>query len=225
MSTRTNEGNWLSLLDRLSLASNPTVHTELLAAYSGVGRHYHTLSHIDDCLEQLEACGLPEETADPIALAIWFHDAIYNWRSQTNEADSARWAREFLSKSNAPTILTNHVEDLIMATCHFAPEPLDGDRALIADIDLSILGRVPQEYDRYEKAIQNEYRMVPKAIYRRERRKVLCSFLERPRIFLTDRFIEFYEAPARNNLTRTIRSLKLLQIKRSPSGQNWVFAM
>ena len=134
------------------------------------------------------SCDLPPDRSDTLGLAFWFHDAVYNWRSKTNEADSAAWATEFLKGCDAPEELASNVHGLIMATQHFVPEPLVGDQQLMVDIDLSILGRETEVYDRYEAAIRKEYKWVPNVTYRRERRKVLRSFLDRDRIFLNDRF-------------------------------------
>ena len=207
MQTHTDIANWTSLLERLDLASDATTHDDLLAAYSGPDRHYHTVAHIDDCLNELVACEIAPNEADPIALAIWFHDAVYSWRSKTNEADSARWAQEFIGNAGGQADLSYHIDALIMATCHFLPEPLIGDRALMADIDLSILGREPDVYNQYETAIRKEYRWVPDIIYRRERAKVLQAFQARDCIFLTDRFTELYETQARRNLASAIEAL------------------
>lgn len=199
---------WLGLLARLGLSDlNAVTHDELVTAYGKPDRHYHTLNHVDDCLEQLAACALPAEQADPIALALWFHDAVYNWRSKTNEADSAAWADTFLAGCDADAALAARVHGLIMATCHFVPEPLVGDQLLMSDIDLSILGRTPEAYDRYERAIGEEYKWVPNVTYRRERRRILRGFLEREAIFHTDRFKNLYEDQARINLKRAIDNL------------------
>lgn len=208
MIEHTNRPSWSALLHRLGL-SDPDGQTfdKLVAAYSGPGRHYHSLAHIEDCLVQLQTCGLPQDRADLIALAFWFHDAIYNWRSATNEADSATWASEFLSDCAASTKVMNNIHSLVMATCHFVPETPVGDCALMVDIDLSILGRDTAAYDRYEQAIRLEYWRVPQVTYRRERRKVLRSFVDREQIYLTDRFRSLYEVQARQNLKRAIRML------------------
>jgi predicted metal-dependent HD superfamily phosphohydrolase len=74
----------------------------------------------------------------------------------------------------------------------------------VVDIDLSILGRAPGVYDRYEAAIREEYKWVPQVTYRRERRAVLWSFLEREKIYGMGQFRALYEEPARQNLTRAI---------------------
>lgn len=199
---------WHELLARLGLSDlNAVTHGKLVAAYGRPDRHYHTLAHVDDCLEQLAACALPDAQADPIALALWFHDAVYNWRSKTNEIDSATWAEAFLSGCDADQALSDRVHGLIMATCHVVPEPLAGDQLLMSDIDLSILGRAPQVYDRYERAIAEEYKWVPKVTFRRERRKILRGFLEREAIYHTARFNDLYEDQARINLKRAIDNL------------------
>lgn len=208
MRSRTDETDWLELLARLGLSDfRATTRAKLVAAYGQPERHYHTLNHIADCLDQLDACSLPADRADPMALALWFHDAVYNWRSKTNEADSAAWADDFLSGCDASPELRTQVVDLILATRHFVPEPLVGDQVLLVDIDLSILGRAPDVYDRYEAAIGQEYKWVPKVTYRRERRAVLRSFLARDAIFQTERFQLRYEAQARKNLQRAIDQL------------------
>lgn len=212
MVAHTDQAHWASLLQRLGLSDfSAATYDRLVAAYSKPELHYHTLAHIDDCLAQLDECRLPPEQADPIALAFWFHDAVYNWRSKTNEADSAAWATEFLTGCDAPDELTNSVHDLIMATRHFASGPpvasMPDDQLLMIDIDLSILGRAAEVYDRYEKAIRQEYKWVPMITYRRERRTVLRGFLDRDTIYNTTRFRTLYEAPARRNLERAIKEL------------------
>ena len=208
MREHTSDEHWRALLDRLGLSDfNGATFGKLVAAYTKPDRHYHSITHIEDCLDQLAQCALPPARSDPIALAIWFHDAVYNWRSKTNEADSAAWAAEFLSGCDAGDDLKADVDGLIMATRHFVPEPLVGDQPLMVDIDLSILGRAQEAYDRYETAIREEYKWVPATTYRRERRAVLRGFLERDAIFETPRFKDLYEATARANLQRAIDNL------------------
>ena len=179
----------------------------LLTNYSEPHRRYHTADHIDDCLTQLDGAssiaGAPEE----VELALWFHDAIYDAISSTNESRSAEWAAAFLKSVKADTEKTLRVVACILATRHSA-EPLSGDAALVVDIDLSVLGRDRPEFEIYEGQIREEYRWVPMPIYRRKRVEILQSFLDRPAIYQTEHFRQRLEHKARKNLEWAIRRLQ-----------------
>ncbi len=55
-------------------------------------------------------------------------------------------------------------------------------------------------FDEYELQIREEYAVIPAFLFRRKRRAVLEGFLQRPRIFNTQRFFDLYEVRARENL-------------------------
>jgi predicted metal-dependent HD superfamily phosphohydrolase len=88
---------------------------------------------------------------------------------------------------------------------------VDADAALFLDCDMAILGQPPQEYDRYERAIAQEYAFVPPADYRAGRARFLEKLLASERIFLSERFFAEREAQARENLARALASLRLLR--------------
>ena len=83
------------------------------------------------------------------------------------------------------------------------------DTALVVDVDLSILGREPSDFERYEKAVREEYKWVPGPLFRRKRIAILQSFLDRPVIYGTDYFRELYETQARVNLEWAIDCLRM----------------
>jgi predicted metal-dependent HD superfamily phosphohydrolase len=183
------------------------VHSQLLSAYSEPHRHYHTVEHIDNCLAQLdEARSIAREPAE-VELALWFHDAVYKPTSSENEAQSAAWAQSFLRAFGAADERCDRVVRYILATKHDTAS-LSGDAAVVVDIDLSILGRRPEEYDRYERAIRKEYKWVPRPVYRRKRVEILESFLSRAAIYRTEHFRSRYEQQARLNLQRAIEELQ-----------------
>ena len=93
-----------------------------------------------------------------------------------------------------------------MATVHDASAP-GADAGLVVDIDLAILGADEREYQRFETNVRLEYRWVPAPLYRKTRRKILRSFLERDAIYSTKHFRDKYESDARSNLTRAISAL------------------
>jgi predicted metal-dependent HD superfamily phosphohydrolase len=188
-------------------APHNDVYAKLLVAYSEPHRRYHVVDHIDDCLAQLDAASPPASVPEEVELALWFHDAIYEPTSSKNEIRSADWATTFLRSAGAPDDKSARVSSYILATRHSA-EPLSGDAALVVDVDLSILGRDREAFANYEQAIREEYRWVPKAIYRRKRVEILQSFLERPAIYLTDHFHALFERQARENLAWSIDQLR-----------------
>jgi predicted metal-dependent HD superfamily phosphohydrolase len=90
-----------------------------------------------------------------------------------------------------------------MATRHTVA-PANLDARLVVDIDLSILGAPHARFEQYERQIREEYASVPNWLFKRKRRAILRSFLERPRIYSTPHFFDALEARARVNLERAI---------------------
>ncbi|HEY2344611.1 MAG TPA: N-methyl-D-aspartate receptor NMDAR2C subunit [Xanthomonadaceae bacterium] len=201
-----NLGRWQALLHSLDLREDAATFHALETAYREPHRHYHCERHIDDCLEQLDALRAQAGQPGAIELALWFHDAVYQPYRSGNEERSAGWASRFLAESGADGALSARVRELILATRHEAIAT-DPDTAILIDVDLSILGAGRERYDAFESDVRAEYRWVPRPLYRRERRRILESFLHRERIFLTDDFHERYESSARDNLKRAIGAL------------------
>ena len=201
-----NQSRWTSLMIRLDCSTNLDTHSKLLLAYREKHRAYHTLDHIEACMRWLDEVRDAAECADELELALWFHDAIYKPFSSSNEQDSARWAGDFLRRNGASGKRIDAVSRLIMATVHdAAPEP--GDASLMVDIDLSILGAKPDVYDEFEVAVRKEYKRVPGFLFRKKRRALLQTFLDRDRIFHHAHFHDRLEDPARSNLGRAIEIL------------------
>jgi predicted metal-dependent HD superfamily phosphohydrolase len=73
-------------------------------------------------------------------------------------------------------------------------------------LNLSILGGTPAEFDRYERQVREEYAFRSEVEWREGRSRILRAFLGRPRIFLTSEFVRF-EGPAHANLERSLRRL------------------
>ena len=175
---------------------------ELKDLYSEAHRSYHNLSHIDRMLGWLDASGGGSEA---IELAIWFHDAIYNPRGAQNEAKSAQYFTDSLG-SLIGGRLADDVVRLIMATEHTRPRSGRGDEMRIIDIDLSILGSPPGDYETYRSAVRSEYSFVPEADFVAGRRGILLGFLSQP-IYATGFFTKL-EQQARANITSELEGLK-----------------
>ena len=139
---------------------------ELVAAYTAPGRHYHNLTHIEDCLGALAAVdGLSDAEREILTEAIWWHDVVYDATRSDNEERSAQ-----LAEQNLRPDLRHEVGRLIRLTKTHQVERQDRLGAILISIDLSILGAAPARYDAYAAAIRKEFAHVPDSDYRAGRR-------------------------------------------------------
>lgn len=184
----------------------PAAFEVLAAAYQHPERAYHNLGHIVACLEEFDRARAECEDPAAVEAAIWFHDAIYDPRRSDNEQQSADLAARVLRECGASDAFCDRVAVLILVTRHDR-SPETPDARLIADVDLSILGKPIEVFDAYEHAIREEYRHVNEADFRAGRVKVLKHFLARDHLFATTAFRACYESTARANLARSIQRL------------------
>jgi predicted metal-dependent HD superfamily phosphohydrolase len=181
----------------------------LLAAYAEPERAYHTTQHLRECLALLRCVEDLAKAPAELALALWFHDAVYHPRAQHNERRSADWLIAETRNAGLDEMRIAGLEALVMATCHDSmPTPEAGDAALLVDIDLAILGAAPERFDEYEQQVRREYAHVPDEVFRSARAEILRGFLHRPRLFQTERLHRQIEAAARSNLERSLDQLE-----------------
>jgi predicted metal-dependent HD superfamily phosphohydrolase len=69
--------------------ADPALFARLIGAYSEPHRKYHTRQHLAECLRTLDQVWFLAERPGEVALALWFHDAIYELRAADNEEKSA----------------------------------------------------------------------------------------------------------------------------------------
>jgi predicted metal-dependent HD superfamily phosphohydrolase len=196
--------NWNDAWRALGVAApDDALRTELQRRYAEPQRHYHTMQHLGECLAWFEREKEQAERPGEVALALWFHDAVYDVRAHDNEARSADWARQALLSAGAGEQAAARVHALVMATCHDAvPEGRDAE--LLIDIDLSILGAERARFDEYERQVGAEYAFVPEDVRLPRRRAILQRFLDRAAIYATPRMHAQLEARSRVNLQRSI---------------------
>ena len=201
-----NEERWVALMLSIGFSPNLETYRALHDAYLENHRHYHTDAHIDHCLVLLDEYRGLAQQPDEVEIALWFHDAIYKPISGDNEAKSADWAARFLEENRAGKSRIDRVRAMIMATVHDAVAN-DPDTQLLVDIDLSILGSDSDTYRQFENNVRKEYKWVPGPFFKKGRRKILQSFLDRSSIFSTDLFRGRFEVAARSNLKSAIEAL------------------
>jgi predicted metal-dependent HD superfamily phosphohydrolase len=179
---------------------------ELRARYAEPHRRYHTVEHLEEALAVAADLG----ASPAVELAIWFHDAIYDAAAAhgESEARSAQLAVEELAAIGADAAQVAEVERLVLLTAGHEVAPDDAEGAVLADADLAILGAAPERYARYAADVRAEYAHVPDDAWRAGRSAVLRAFLDRPRLYRTDRLHAALDAAARRNLADELRSLE-----------------
>jgi len=196
---------WCKACASIGVAPDESDYRRVRRGWRSVGRHYHTLSHLESCLREFDAARELALRPAEIELALWFHDAVYrSWR-RDNESQSAALAVRTLHAAAAEVV--ERIRQMILATAH-RETGFTGDTALLLDVDLSILGAPPEIYGQFERAVRREYWWVPRARYVAGRGRILSSLLERPAIYQCDRFFERYERQARVNVAAALRQLE-----------------
>ncbi|MGE6441965.1 HD domain-containing protein [Psychrobacter sp. NPDC078409] len=187
---------------------------DIVTRYGEPQRAYHTLNHIEQLLVQFE--NIEQVLSEPhiIALALYYHDVIYDPTRSDNELKSADFATDALSSYLSPE-QCQQIHALIMMTANHQIDTLvDSDKyndaAYLLDMDLSILGAPWPTYRQYAKAIRQEYAHVADDSYRDGRTAVLQGLLAHPKLYLTDHYYNQLETQARDNIKYELASLAAL---------------
>ena len=185
------------------------VQDELMRAYTEPHRHYHTIEHVALLLALMDEHGHAVVDRAAVALAILFHDVVYDPARHDNEQASADFASQRLASLGFPDQLVAKVKRYILATRHgdSAPTTDDADFALLLDLDLSVLAATPAEYDAYAQAIRREYAHIPDKLYRLGRGRILEGFLARDQIYRTEQLHVLWDERARVNIAGEIAGL------------------
>lgn len=208
---------WLALMKELGvdeLIWRP-FFVELEKLYREKHRAYHRLKHIGQFLDHLYKFSASPSVA--MRLAVFFHDAVYNPKSKTNEFDSWLMAKSFIaaactagSKQNEQAILSA-VEMLIMATASHTEKRIVDSPALsqeeldlFLDCDLLILAAERRAYDRYCRQIRFEYSHISDIDFRAGRGAFLTKFIKEPVLFRTPAISSFADRKARANMAREL---------------------
>ena len=194
---------------RRCVASPPSpdgadVYAQLTRLLGAPYRRYHTLDHIHDCMHRLDKVAALLNDPDAVEIALWFHDAIYEMDSGTNEEESAKLF-ERLSNGAEPAF-RRRVCGLILATRHFGGER-DHDRRFMVDIDLAGFGASWDEFMRNGVLLRQESPKKTDAQYLTGQVSFLKKLQRRRHVFATEYFRDRYEAKARSNQRRLLGDL------------------
>ncbi|MGD9959171.1 HD domain-containing protein [Nocardioides sp.] len=186
------------------LADHEDVRVALEAAYADGSRGYHDTVHLCEVFDRLvELAPTTAFDREPVLLAAWFHDAVYDGQPGAEER-SAQWAATALA--DHPGV--EEVVRLVLLTEHHRPADDDVNGGALSDADLAILAAPPERYAAYVASVRAEYAHVSDADFASGRSAILADLLTKPALFHTAHAREHWEAPARANVERELSELR-----------------
>ena len=237
---------FISKIDRDKFPKCETIinrwFNKLCDLHSEPDRYYHTLCHLEEMfalvdilLTQLKEDLSKHSSCDGIDFnlytgivhqSIFFHDAIYNAKSATNEEDSAALFKQFaqeLSEAVDDSLTISKeivmiIDKFIIATkSHVLDEDMNDVQIeflkIFLDADMAVLGKQSDAYNYYAAMIRKEYQHVPRDVYCTKRAEILESFVgkigqKEKTVFTNKYMLESLENRAVENLKNEISILK-----------------
>lgn len=191
--------------------------------YNAPHRHYHTLRHVAFLLNEWQKHQDQLINADMVALAIYYHDIIYEPLRKDNEYQSALFFADnfasVLSQQQIQVVMSliemtakhsldsQRIDDEIQDDLYPKIQQFKADAALFLDMDLSILGMPWVQYKAYAKAVRLEYIQIESAQYQQGRKQVLQRLLAKPYLYLTSYYRQTHEQQARQNIQQELQVL------------------
>lgn len=193
---------WMRLCERLGAQpeSGESLYRRLESLYAVPPRRYHTLGHVEACLQVFDGFRTLSLDADLVEFAIFLHDCVYDPRRNDNERRSAETGEAMLAEIGAARF-SQLVRELILATRHEGAGATRDER-LLMDVDLSVLGADVATYEQYAQAIRAEYGFASDEQFAAGRGAFIRMMLARPTIYQTAELRAGLEARARANLAR-----------------------
>ena len=148
----------------------------LLSMWNESHRHYHTLNHLNDVIDQIneDKSKYSEKEYEKLILAAIFHDCVYDSMSSTNEEDSANFFIECCQDKSNPDVL--EVKQMILDTkTHQATTNLSES---FNHYDMSIVERDFDQLLEWENGIAEEFKDYGEQ-YKEGRLKFLESLLDK----------------------------------------------
>lgn len=188
-----------------------TLWAEMQTAYTAPDRFFHTLSHLQQVLQELLPLKAAVADWDTLFFSLCYHDVVYDVSQNVvafdNEERSAAFAEKRLQSIGYPPEKTQQCKEQILATQkHRLTDSADTNFFL--DADISILGQPWEVYLAYKINIRKEYHVYPDTIFYAGRKKMVEHFLRMDTVFKTAHFQQLYEEKAKANLRKEYRLLQ-----------------
>ncbi len=187
----------------VELAKSSTPLESLWKRYSETHRFYHNLDHLENGLRAYFS--LFNGITPSVFFAWAYHDAVYNPLAQDNEERSAAILFQDSQVLGLDFLDVEAAMEMIWNTKLNAKKS-----SVVNDIDLSILGQLPEVYNEYRANIRREYpaELVPDEMFYPARAHVLKTLLERAPIYKTPEFHDAFEIQATDNMIGEIREIQ-----------------
>ncbi|MBB5957512.1 putative metal-dependent HD superfamily phosphohydrolase [Saccharothrix tamanrassetensis] len=186
------------------LGGRPGTAGDLDARYAEAHRGYHNTDHVLQVVRDVKVLAghrTAEERA-VLALAALAHDVVYDGKPGEDERNSAKWVQQRLHEAG---VEPGRVVELVLSTIDHTAS--DEPAALLSDADLAILGSDEDDYERYRRAVREEYAHVPDEAWRVGRAQVLRGLLERDPLYVTSPARDRWESRAKANLAAELDTL------------------
>lgn len=176
---------------------------DLSVLYGQKHRHYHDITHIQNCLAELEAVCAVDEVASRyrsiIEQAIWYHDAVYNPYSKENEYNSANLLSEDCGVVRDIILMTAHHTET-QTFKHFSSTYYEHCAKVMLDIDLAGFGKGTIEFIHNSEDIRREYYNTIDSDFYKGRLNFMKAISERDSLYYTNWFKTMYHEKSRENL-------------------------
>lgn len=189
----------------ISAVNGTEIANTLLERYSEADRHYHTIEHIEFCLSLFDQVADQCVNSDAVELAIWFHDAIYNFPLVENEKLSADYFMDASEGYMADDLRQNIFRQVI--TTDHKVRPVDPDQQILVDIDLSSFGRPWDQFIKDGQNVRRELAYQDDGFFYQQQISFMKQLVARKDFYNTPWFQQQFEATARSNLSRYLESL------------------
>lgn len=175
-------------------------------------RAYHTPQHLMHFAQQMvthkELFGDEWQAA---LLAMFYHDAVYELAHGEDEENSITVMYDDIDEVGLPRpVWIGRSEDLIRMTINHAAPAEDEIAKVFLDIDMSILGAPPHQYDEYAGLVRREYgrRFTNQAFDQRRSLKFLGPMIASDQKIFLSRQFEPFEHVARSNMARELAAIQ-----------------
>ncbi|CAL1532438.1 unnamed protein product [Lymnaea stagnalis] len=203
--------HWKNLTNTLNLSPKISENwwSVIFRHYTQEWRHYHSLSHIENLLQLFDQWRQRIVEPENVALAIFFHDIVYNPTARDNEDRSVIIFNKFADEANLGITAKLAVTDMIIATkYHVLCNRDDSDLCFFLDFDLAIMGQKEEVYREYSAKIRREYDHYDDSTYRTGRTAILQTLLNSPSLYSSEEMRQEFEAQARINMIQEIKNLQ-----------------